>query len=173
MPWKSRFITHWAGFRNRNRPTVSARENSLLTNEHRRSLLDAVAALVDENLTGRSDMCQQFADLLHRGLTYLNYTSRPAIGLAIYYSPEGQEIHRWKHAWVRVGEEVIDGNVDCLFENPRIPKTVTVAPYWGPVKLTPEDRRLRQEHGLGLPPDTDVSDVWWPELKDRLDMEFK
>ncbi|MGD0222731.1 MAG: hypothetical protein ABSF71_10360 [Terriglobia bacterium] len=135
--------------------------SSLLTNEHRRSLLDAVAALVDENLTGRSDMCQQFADLLHRGLTYLNYTSRP------------QEIHRWKHAWVRVGEEVIDGNVDCLFENPRIPKTVTVAPYWGPVKLTPEDRRLRQEHGLGLPPDTDVSDVWWPELKDRLDMEFK
>jgi len=26
MPWKSRFITRWAGFRNRNRPTVSARQ---------------------------------------------------------------------------------------------------------------------------------------------------
>ncbi len=26
MPWKSRFITRWAGFRNRNRPIVSARQ---------------------------------------------------------------------------------------------------------------------------------------------------
>ena len=29
MPWKSPFITRWVGFRNRNRPTVSARENQI------------------------------------------------------------------------------------------------------------------------------------------------
>jgi len=144
-----------------------------MTNEHRKSLLDAVAALVDENYCGRSEMCLQFADLLHRALIHLNFPSRAAVGWAIYFSPEGHEIHRWRHAWVRVGEEVIDGNVDCLSENPTIPKTIRVAPYWGPAKQTPEDRWLRQEHGLGLPPDTDVSDVWWPELKDRLDKEFK
>lgn len=161
-----------AGLRPRPSTTLIDR-SSLLTNERRRSLLDAVAVLVDENYCGRSEMCLQFADLLRRALTHLNFPSRAAVGWAIYFSPEGQEIHRWRHAWVRVGEEAIDGNVDCLSENPLIPKTVRVAPYWGPVRQTPEDRRLEQEHGLGLPPDTDVSDVWWPELKDRLDKEFK
>ena len=147
--------------------------SSLLTDRYRKALLDLVAALVDENLTGRSDMCQQFADLLHRSLTYLNLPSRAAVGIAMYYSTEGREIHRWEHAWVRVGEEVIDGNVDCLAENPLIPETVRVSPYWGPLKEIPEDRRLRQDHGLILPPDTDVSDLWWPELRDHIDSESK
>ncbi len=161
-----------AGLRPRPSTTLVDR-SSLLTNEHRRSLLDAAAVLVDENYCGRSEMCFQFADLLHRALTHLNFPSRAAVGWAIYFSPEGQEIYRWRHAWVRVGDEVIDGNVDCLSENRLIPKTVRIAPYWGPIIQIPEDRRLRQEHGLGLPPDTDVSDIWWPELKDHLDKEFK
>jgi hypothetical protein len=49
------------------------------------ALLDAIAALVDENLGGRSDMCQQFADLLNRALTHLNFPSRPVVGWAIYF----------------------------------------------------------------------------------------
>jgi hypothetical protein len=73
--------------------------------------------------------------------------------------------------WVRVGQEVIDGNTDCLFENPLVPKTFAAAPYWGPFKETP-GRRLREEHGTALPADSDVSDIWWPELKDWLDSDF-
>jgi hypothetical protein len=49
--------------------------------------------------------------------------------LLIYYGADGEEIFRWQHAWVRIGNEVIDGNVDCLAENPLVPKAVSVAPY--------------------------------------------
>jgi hypothetical protein len=144
----------------------------LLTEAHRGKLLDAVATLVDENVAGRSDMCLQFADLLYRALVHLNFPARPALGLAMYFARNGEELFRWKHAWVRIGDEVIDGNVDSLFENPVVPKTVNIAPYWGPIAQIPTDRRLREEHGLSLPPDTDVSDIWWPELKSCLDISF-
>jgi len=146
--------------------------SSLLAGKDRMKLLDAVAALVDENYAGRSEMCQQFADLLHRALTHLGFPSRPVVGWAIYFSPAGEEIFRWRHAWVRVGDEVIDGNVDCLSENPMVPKTVRVTPYWGPVVQVPEDRRLREERYTPLPDDDDVSNIWWPELRAWLDGEF-
>jgi hypothetical protein len=93
--------------------------------------LDKVAALVDENLCGRSEMCQQFAELLHLALSYLRLPSRPVVGLAIYFAANGREIHRWKHAWVRVGEEAIDGNVDCLSENPTVPQGSADGPLLG------------------------------------------
>jgi len=144
----------------------------VLTTTQRKFLLDKVAALVDENLCGRSEMCQQFAELLHLALSYLRLPSRPVVGLAIYFATNGREIHRWRHAWVRVGEEAIYGNVDCLSENPTVPKTVKVAPYWGPVARMPRDRRLREERGAALPSDEDVSSIWWPELKDWLSREF-
>ncbi|MFQ5925908.1 MAG: hypothetical protein ACE5MH_00545, partial [Terriglobia bacterium] len=140
----------------------------LLTRELRAKLLDAVAELVDENLFGRSEMCIQFADLLHRALRHLHLPARPVVGQAIYYSG-GQEIFRWQHTWVRVGKEVIDGNVDSLFENPVVPAAVNVAPYWGPIEKIPRDRRIREEHGRELPPDKDVSTIWWPELRAWLD----
>lgn len=146
--------------------------STLLTEVHRCKLVDAVAALVDENLAGRSEMCLQFADLLYRALIHLNFPARPAIGLAIYFAPNGEELFRWKHAWVRIGGEVIDGNVDCLSENPVVPKAVSIKPYWGPITHVPNDRRLREEHGLSLPLDEDVSDIWWPELKNWLDTQF-
>jgi hypothetical protein len=63
-------------------------------------------------------------------------------------------------------------NISFVFENPVVPKTVSVAPYWGPIARVPNDRRLREEHGLSLPLDTDVSDIWWPEFKNWLDTEF-
>jgi hypothetical protein len=75
-------------------------------------LLDRIAALVDEDYAGRSEMCQQFADRLLRALTYTQFPSRGVMGAAIYYNAKGKELFRWNHAWVRVGEEVIDGNVD-------------------------------------------------------------
>jgi hypothetical protein len=146
------------------RPLPSAKlvdASSLLTPSQRAALLDSVAILVDENLSGRSEMCLQFADLLQRSLAHLKFPARAAVGSATYYAPDGKELFSWQHAWVRVGDEVIDGNSDCLFENPMVPKEVTAAPYWGNIKNVP-GRRLRQDRAQSLPPDTDVSDIWWP-----------
>jgi hypothetical protein len=146
--------------------------SALLTKASRGHLLDAVAAFVDENLFGRSEMCLQFADLLRLALVHLKFPARPALGWAMYFGPDGQEIFRWRHAWVRVGNEAIDGNVDSLSENPMVPKTVTVPPYWGPITEMPIDRRLREEYGTSLSPDGDVSGIWWPELKSWLATAF-
>ena len=151
--------------RQRPRPSTTLVDGSaLLSVRMRHRLLDKVAELVDENLFGRSEMCMQFAELLRLAIQHLELDARTALGTCIYYVA-GREIFRWSHAWVRVGGEVIDGNVDSITENPAVPSSVRVAPYWGPITATPSDRKLREEHGKRPPPDTDVRDVWWPELQ--------
>jgi len=157
----------------RPRPSTKLIDRSLLlAKPQRERLLDAVAELVDENLFGRSEMCLQFADLLQRALAHLGLSSRSVVGWAIYYSKEGKEVFRWKHAWVRIGKEVIDGNVDSLPENLLVPKIVDVEPYWGPIGDIP-GRRLREDQEDGIPPDSDVSETWWPELQGWLSQEFQ
>jgi hypothetical protein len=146
--------------------------SALLTREHRNNLLDAIASLVDENYAGRAEMCLQFADLLNRALTHLRFPSRPVVGTAMYYDPTGTEIFRWTHAWVRIGDEVVDGNVDSLAENPVVPKSVCIKPYWGPIAQTPSDRRLREKQGEVLSHDIDVEQTWWPELRTLLNSNF-
>ena len=80
----------------RPRPLVSLIDRSaLMTETHRKKLLDAVASLVDENYAGRSEMCFQFADLLHRALSRLKFPSRPAVGVATYYGTKGEQIFYW------------------------------------------------------------------------------
>src|SRR5258708_5648441 len=75
------------------RPSTSLMDRSqMLTAESRGKLLDKIAALVDENYAGRSEMCQQFADLLHRALTHLQFPSRGVVGTAIYFDHQGNEI---------------------------------------------------------------------------------
>jgi hypothetical protein len=66
---------------------------------------------------------------------------------------------------------VIDGNTDIVFENPCFPADVTPGPYWGPIRQI-EGRRLREASGEQLPHDTDVSNIWWPDLKSWLDNDF-
>lgn len=144
----------------------------LLTPSERHRLLDKVAGLVDENLFGRSEMCIQFADLLQRALAHLDLPARSVVGQATYYS-DGDEVFRWEHAWVRIGGEVIDGNVDSLFENPMVPSEVSAVPYWGPIEETPRDRKLREFHKRKLSPEKDVSAIWWPDLRMWLDEELK
>lgn len=152
------------------RPSTSLVDrSSVLTETQRRSILDKVASLVDENLGGCSEMCRQFAELLARALNHLGLSARPVRGTAVYYDKNGTNIFSWDHAWVRIGQEVIDGNVDCLSENPFVPPSVKVAPYWGPIKETPADRKLREDQGTQLPPDSDVEEIWWPELQAWLD----
>jgi hypothetical protein len=101
--------------------------SDLLTSEIRHKLIDKVALLVDENLFGRAEMCRQFAVLLSRALQSLSLQSQPVSGTAIYYI-DGKEIFRWDHAWVRIGNEVIDANVDILEENPVVPKALQIRP---------------------------------------------
>lgn len=145
--------------------------SALLSAATRRALLDAVADKVDENLFGRAEMCIQFADLLQRALAYLGLPARAVLGKAFYFV-ETRNVFNWDHAWVRIGNEVVDGNVDSLDENRFVPDSVRVAPYWGPITETPRDRRLREYHGRNLPPDDDVGNIWWPELQVWLDKEL-
>jgi len=143
--------------------------STLLGAEWRGALLDRVAALVDENLVGRSEMCLQFADLLSKALVYQGLPARAVVGDAIYSDEKGIELFRWRHAWVRIGDEVVDGNTDILHENPMVPKAVQLRPYWGPIRETPSDRHLRETRGEQLAPDEDVDGIWWPELKTWLE----
>jgi hypothetical protein len=93
-----------------NRPVPSLKlidKSVLLSAVKRLKLLDRVALLVDENLFGRSEMCIQFSILLNRALVYLKLPSYAVLGTAIYYN-SGGEIFRWRHAWIRIGNEVVD-----------------------------------------------------------------
>lgn len=154
-------------------PSSNLIDSSFIANSELRSeLIDKVAALVDENLTGRSDMCGQFALLLAMALTKLGYPARAVAGEAAYFK-EGKKIFSWEHAWVRVESEVIDGNVDILYENPIIPPSVSVRPYWGLVSAVPNERRLRQDHSLRVAEDSDVSNIWWPELEKWISQRAK
>jgi hypothetical protein len=157
-----------------NRPVPSATlvdRSSMLTVGQRAALLDMVASLVDENLAGRSEMCIQFGLLIHRALEHLKVPNYAATGDAIYFSDSGDEIYRWRHVWVRAGTEIVDGNVDSIPENPVVPDTVKVAPYWGPVKGIPGRRLI--ERNYSLPDDTDVDSDWWPRLRIWLDNDFR
>lgn len=154
------------------RPRPSARLNdrsAVLTSEIRRALVDWVAELVDENMFGRSEMCMQFAELLARSLLHLGTQAKGTLGEARYYV-DRKEVYRWPHAWVRVGNEVVDGNVDSLYENPFVPDAVSIEPFWGPINETPRDRHLKEHRGLPIPPDDDVEHIWWPELRARIDV---
>ncbi|MHB8805923.1 MAG: hypothetical protein ACYC7C_11950 [Coriobacteriia bacterium] len=143
-------------------------KSQLLDDQTRAILLDKVADLVDENLFGRSEMCMQFADLLCKSLKHLGLKARTALGKATYVF-DGVQVFEWSHAWVRIGREVVDGNVDSIVENPLVRLPGPVHPYWGPIDETPCDRLLRENRSLTLSPDEDVEGIWWPELRDWLD----
>jgi hypothetical protein len=77
------------------RPSATLVDRSrMLTQESRMKLLNKIAALVDENYAGRSEMCQQFADLLYRALTHMQFPSRRVMGTAIYCDAKGEELFR-------------------------------------------------------------------------------
>jgi hypothetical protein len=166
-------IRHQKALGARTKPSSSLMDNSdFLTAGKRLALLDKVAELVDENWCGRSEMCKQSASLLHRAFGELEVPSRTVIGSAVYYDPKGKELWRWEHAWVRLGEEVVDGNVDSMDENILVPQGLKAAPYWGPITGTPPDRQLRPSKYAELSPDPMVEKFWWPELLEWLQTDF-
>lgn len=154
----------------RSKPSSALIDKSeMLTPTRRKALLDRVALFVDENLAGRSEMCIQFAALLSRGLKHMGFDSKAVTGTATYFSTKGKQVFSWNHAWIRIGREVVDGNSDSLSENIMVPETVHAAPYWGPIKDVPG--RFLHENGY-VQDDSDVVNIWWPELKDWLENEF-
>ena len=141
-------------------PSKNLTGNSkILNSEFREELLDHVAKLVDENLFGRSEMCQQFAMLVSKALNKLGFYAKVLRGVAKY--PSG---FSWEHYWVETKEEIIDANVDILYENPAVPQDIAINPFWGKKLELPTDRKLRAKNKK-IPPDTDVEKIWWPELK--------
>ena len=54
-----------------------------------------------------------------------------------------------------------------------VPKEVNVKPYWGEVIKIPTDRRLREDKNAIEKIDSDVDNIWWPELKDYLKENIK
>jgi hypothetical protein len=67
-----------------------------------------------------------------------------------YYDQKGQFLFRWPkdgHVWVLVNEELIDGNSDILFENPKVPQQVAAHSYWGLKTQTPRDRKYTKRFG--------------------------
>lgn len=150
-------------------PSASLIDKSEILNlEKRKIILDEVAKLVDENIFGRSEMCIQFAELLAMALKYLGHDARLVFGKAIYFN-KTKEVFRWDHAWVRVGEEVIDANQDSLWENPKVLKGLDSVPYWGKIKEMPKSWRLQENGNVEYKPDSDVANIWWPDLLILLD----
>ncbi len=148
----------------------------LLNSSQRNRLLDRTAALVDENCCGRSDMCSQFAQLLQQALVHLGLPARVVTGSVTYYNDAGRTVFRWPpdgHHWVAIDDELIDGNTDSLVENPVVTAGLKLRPYWGPKIDAPKDRKFHENSGARrLPKDTDVENIWWPELRDWLEEEF-
>lgn len=137
--------------------------SNVLNSDFRRKLLNKVAMYVDENLSGRSDMCTQFASLMSLSLSSIGIQSRAVLGKTYYYQ-NGKEVFNWEHAWVRIGKEVIDGNVDILYENPKFPSSIVLPPYWGLINQVPNDRKFVENKSKLYPHDEDVNNIWWPEL---------
>lgn len=155
----------------RPRPSASPKVagDALLLPHRRGELLDKVAELVDQNVFGRSEMCLQFAALLELALRELGHDARAVEAAGARYRCLDETWMVWpRHAWVEVGDVVIDANVDSLAENPVATgaRPIDVAPFWGPRTALPADRQLpagrpldryEAQHGDVL--------AWWEQLR--------
>lgn len=114
-------------------------KSNLLSVEKRKSIIDISAKYIDENWSGRSDMCLQFAILVKNILKKEGIKSRIIEGDAKYYYQDSD--FSWNHYWlVTENSELIDCNIDSLPENPYCPKGLIPKNYWGPLNSIPDDR---------------------------------
>ncbi|MEO7033493.1 MAG: hypothetical protein ABI548_06430 [Polyangiaceae bacterium] len=133
----------------------------------RAALLDKVAALVDQALSGRSNMCLQCAALLQRALAALGFAATAKEGQATFKRLDGSSF-AWRHAWVEISDgSTIDGNADSIRENPFVGSGCHAEAFWGPRAELPRDRSFPLGSAL-LPQDfndIDVVRTWWPALQ--------
>lgn len=117
-----------------NRPSKNERE----------WLLDLCAQIIVDNKIYRFDQCLLFAMLIEVGLSTLGIEACVHIGRASYFSKEtGEKYFSWDHAWVQTEWDLIDGNIDSLFRNPKIETHSSIEPYWGPVSDLPKNRKYK------------------------------
>jgi hypothetical protein len=135
-------------------------QSTVLDVKTRNELVDKIASLVDESLFGRSEMCQQFAMLLQLSLSHLGVYAKTVCGKASYKNG-----FSWLHFWVVTKDEIIDANTDSMQENPAVPEGLVPLPYWGAKDKLPSDRKLKIINNSKVSRDTDVTNIWWPELK--------
>jgi hypothetical protein len=139
--------------------------------DYRAALLDKIAELVDENQTGRSDMCMPFAFLLARAMNAMGEEARALKGRVRYVLSDAT-VFSWAHAWVVTRDSVIDGNIDSVRENPTVPPAMQhtpPAPYWGP-RPGPADRRFPSNAAPYTGGDGNDADMemWWADLYEWL-----
>lgn len=134
--------------------------------DHRPALLDRIAELVDKNAFGRSEMCVQFAVLLERALHAMGVAARAVHGEAKYRKADGSWMTWPDHAWVRTDDdELIDGNIDSVTENPVMGDGLRPRSFWGPRLECPDDRQFPEGEPVTLDPnDADDVDNWWSQL---------
>jgi len=126
-----------------NRPQPSKRlilGKSKFNSRLRRVLVDIVGEIVDQNWCGRSEMCVLFAILLGDALKKLGAVPKIVIGKGVYTNSTRE--FTWDHAWVLICDEIVDGNVDSMVENPAVPEGVEPNNYWGALDDLPSDRKL-------------------------------
>lgn len=136
---------------------------SALPKAKRAELLDLVASLVDENWAGRSEMCIYFAVLLRDALRVIGISADAVWGEATYFHPDNPA-HKftWNHAWVLIWEEeIVDGNIDSIVENPALDSELEIQPYsfWGSVSQLPGDRTFVRKGT--------ISEEWEAQNMDR------
>lgn len=130
------------------RPLPSAKcilGTSRISQHIRLAILDLIALTVDENFWGRHEMCVYFAILLRDALSTFGHSAQAVLGSATYHSPvDRKKDFTWEHAWVVLDNEIIDGNIDSLIENPHVDPQSRIAPssFWGLQNEVPHDRTL-------------------------------
>jgi len=88
-------------------------------------------------------MCVLFAILLGDALLKLNMSPRVVIGKGTYTETQNStNSFTWDHAWVLLDNEIVDGNVDSMIENPVVPVGIEPNNYWGLAENLPDDRKL-------------------------------
>jgi hypothetical protein len=113
--------------------------------------------------------------LLRHGLNFLGIPAEVHIGKATYIDHNNPDNRfKWDHAWVVSEEQLIDGNIDSMIENPMVPDGIAPAPYWGPIENIPFDRELHSNRILNSSQDAVELDeqeinIW----KQRLEVALK
>lgn len=88
-------------------------------------------------------MCVLSAIFLGDALKKLNMNPKVIIGKGTFINSQNpNNSFTWDHAWVLVDDEIIDGNVDSMIENPAVPIGIEPVNYWGLVDDLPSDRKL-------------------------------
>ena len=116
-------------------------KSHLLTSDKRKTIIDIAAKYVNQNIYGRNEMCLQFAILVKFLLKEEGISSKIIEGKAKYSN--GNLKHEWNHFWlVTENNDLIDGNIDSLPDNPNPPEGLRPLNYWGALSEIPNDRLL-------------------------------